>query len=172
MDKKSFYGLVEHDENNINLYFTHVKVPKEITDHYKKDKVKRYMIQFDDREAFHGGMQPIGDNKGYFIIVSKALLKSTGLAIGDEVKVAMWPDTSRYGMAISEEMKEVLEQDPEGSELFHNLTDGKIRSLIHKVNTYKSSDIRIARSIIILEHLKANSGKLDWKMLNEAFKLK
>jgi len=73
-------------------------------------------------------------------------------------------------MPISEELEEILSQDPDGSELFHKLTPGKIRSLIYHVGKYKSSDKRVEKGVIILEHLKANEGKLDWKMLNEAFK--
>ena len=73
-------------------------------------------------------------------------------------------------MPISEEMKELLEIDPEGEALFHKLTPGKIRSLLHFVNKYKSSDKRIEKSVIILEHLKANNGTLDWKTLHDAFK--
>ena len=40
----------------------------------------------------------------------------------------------RNCMPISEEMKELLELDPDGEVLFHKLTPGKIRSLLHIVN--------------------------------------
>ena len=88
-----------------------------------------------------------------------------------KIEVTIEEDKSKYGMPIAPEMEELLLQDPEGEHLFHKLTPGKVRSLLYKIHGYKSSDKRIETSIIILEHLKANSGKLDWKMLNEAFKI-
>lgn len=170
MDKLSFTAQVEHDAKEINLYYTHIKLDEQVYAELQSKGVKRIMVSLNGAEPMHTGMMPVGDGR-YFIIMNKKVLKEHDLNIGDEVAVSVWPDTSRYGMPISEELKELLIQDPEGDALFHQLTDGKIRSLIHKVNTYKSSDKRLEKSLIILDHLKANAGKLDWKMLNEAFKM-
>jgi len=98
-------------------------------------------------------------------------MKKQRLNVGDSLAVIVEEDTSKYGVPMPEEMEELLLQDPEGEAVFHALTAGKIRSLLFKVNGFKSVDKRIEKSIIILEHLKANDGKLDWKMLNEAWKM-
>ena len=167
--RETFTGKVETDRERINLYYTHIKVPQSVYQKFKEIKVKRIMVQLNGYDPIHAGFIPVGDGS-YFLIASKELLKKHKLSEGSDVEVTIWPDTSKYGIAICEEMKELLEQDEIGSKYFHDLTDGKIRSLLFKANGYKSSDKRLEKSIIILEHLKANNGKLDWKMLNEAFK--
>jgi hypothetical protein len=106
-----------------------------------------------------------------YIKLNKETKKEKDLKVGDKIEVVIKEDKSKYGMPLAPEMGELLSQDIEGEQLFHKLTPGKIRSLLYKINGYKTSDKRIETSIIILEHLKANSGNLDWTMLNEAFKL-
>ena len=126
-------------------------------------------MQINGSEKLHAGFMPEGDGK-YFLMLSKDVLKKLQLSGTESVEVHIEKDTTKYGMPISEEMKELLELDPEGATLFHKLTPGKIRSLLHMINKLKSSDKRIEKSVIILEHLKANNGKLDYKMLHQAFK--
>jgi len=152
-----------------SLWGFHVKIPDEIYKEFAAEKIKRVLMKLDDSEQLHSGFMPEGDGK-YFLMLSKDVMKKLQLALGQSVEVNIVKDTTRYGMPISDEMKELLELDPEGEVLFHKLTPGKIRSLLHIVNKYKSSDKRIEKSVIILEHLKANNGKLDFKALHEAFK--
>lgn len=156
------------DNKDANLYTKHIKVPVDI--HKDFGDTKRIMCQINDNEPWHAAFVPMGDGS-YFIITSKDTLKVNGVGVGDEVMVHLWPDESKYGMPICPEFEELLSQDPGGSALFHALTAGKIRSLLYQVNKYKSADKRIEKALIILEHLKANNGKLDYKMLNQAFKL-
>lgn len=167
--KLEFKGKIEHDSEGINLYHTHIKIPKKIQAHFQKQEIKRVIFTLNGGEENHGGFIPRGNGTN-FLMTSKALLKKNKLNIGDNVLVTLWEDTSKYGMPICDEMQELLDQDNQGSALFHKLTDGKIRSLLYKANGYKSSDKRLEKSVIIIEHLKANNGALDWQMLNEAFK--
>lgn len=165
----SFRGRVENS-NDIHLYHTHIKVPREIHIKFKNKNIKRIVFTLNNKQPNHGGFIAYGDGS-YFLMASKKLLKENNLRIGEEVLVELWADTSKYGMPICEEFKELLNQDLEGSKLFHELTDGKIRSLLYKVNNYKSGHKKLEKAIIILDHLKGNKGQLDWKMLNEAFKM-
>lgn len=106
----------------------------------------------------------------YYILINQDLLKKMDLTFGDKINVELFPDISKYGMPISEEMQEVLFQDPEGEKLFHNLTPGKQRSLLFYINKIKSSQLKIERSFVILQHLKNNNGKLDIERLQQDFK--
>ena len=169
MKNIEFLGLVEHDSKEINLYHTHIKVPIDIHAHFKSKAIKRIIFQLNHGPDNHAGFMPIGDGN-YFLILSKKVLNENKVAIGEKVQVSLRPDTTKYGMPICNEMKELLAQDDSGSKYFHELTDGKIRSLLYKVNGYKSGAKRLEKALIILEHLKVNGGKLDWKMLNQAFK--
>ena len=165
--KASFEGIVEKFEDS--LWSFHIKVPEVIYKDFAIKKIKRVLLQINGLDKLHAGFMPQGNGK-YFLKLSKDNMKKYELALGQTVQVKVEEDTSKYGMPISEEMKELLDLDPEGEAYFHKLTPGKIRTLLHMVNTLKSSDKRIEKSVIILEHLKANNGKLDFKALNQAFK--
>lgn len=82
----------------------------------------------------------------------------------------MTKDTSDYGMPMPDELNEVLAQDYQAYEYFHALTPGKQRNLIYVINKIKSSEIKIRKSLVIADHLIANTGKLDFKMLYEALR--
>jgi len=158
------------DKFEDSLYPYHVKVPLDIYTLYADAKIKRIIVNFNGGASVHNAFLSKGGGIKY-IKLNKATMKDGGLKVGDTVDVEIDEDKSKYGVPIAPEMEELLKQDVEGEVLFHKLTAGKIRSLLFKINSYKSSDKRIETSIVILEHLKANSGELDWKMLNEAFKI-
>ena len=42
---------------------------------------------------------------------------------------------------------------------------GRRRTLLYTVASAKSPDKRVARAIIILDHLKANKGKINYRQL-------
>lgn len=152
-----------------SLWGFHVKIPDDIYHSFADQKIKRVLVKFNNSVSVHAGFMPEGNGK-YFLMLSKDLMKKFQLLEGQTVNVFIEQDNTRYGMPISEELKELLDLDPDGEVYFHKLTPGKIRSLLHFVNKFKSSDKRIEKSVIILEHLKSNNGSLDWKSLNEAFK--
>ena len=159
------------DKFSEGLWSFHVIVPKEIVNALTQDGKKRVMCSIGNHEAFHAGFMP--DGKGNdFIKLNKERMISFGLEVGMEVKVTLEKDISKYGMAMPEEFAEVLETDEVGAGFFEQLTAGKKRSLIYAVSMVKNSDGRITKALIILDHLIANGGKLDFRELNEAFKLK
>lgn len=79
-------------------------------------------------------------------------------------------DNSEYGIAVSDVFLEVLDQDDIAKVLFEKLTLGKKRTLIFWVDSVKSTDIRIRRAIVLMEHLKQVEGKVDFKLLNAQMK--
>ena len=154
-----------------NVYYEHIHVPKDIHDKLVGDGNRRVLCSVDEHDAFHAGLMP--DGKGdFFIIMNKARMKAFRLRVGQEISVNLEQDTSKYGMPMPSEFEEVLSTDPEGEAFFEGLTDGKKRNLIYMIAKVKNVDLKITKSLIILDHLKANNGKLDHKMLNEAMKLK
>ena len=106
----------------------------------------------------------------YYLLLNKEVLKKCNCTIGGNVIVELQPDTSKYGIDITEEMEEVLFSDPEGNNLFQKLTPGMQRSLIYMINKIKTSQLRIERSFVILEHLKKNKGKVNSELLHQDFK--
>lgn len=167
--KQSFRAVIEKFSAQKKLYLVHIMVPNDIYQQFAEAGINRIIATFNGSKPVHNAF--LSDKeRGRYIKMSNDIMKEKSLAIGQEIEVNIEEDTSRYGMPIPEEMEELLTLDPDGEKLFHSLSPGKIRSLLFKVNGYKSSDKRIEKSVIILEHLKANNGVLDWKMLNEAWK--
>ncbi len=165
--KKIFIAKLEKFDNS--LYPYHVKVSEEVYQPFAEAKIKRILVSYNDGAPVHNAF--LSKDGGKFIKLNKVTMKKEGLIVGDEVIVKIEEDKSKYGVPLAPEMEELLKQDLDGEALFHKLTDGKIRSLLFKINSYKSSDKKIETAIVILEHLKANNGVLDWKMLNDAFKI-
>ena len=166
MTFKTTIGRLEN-----NVYTDHILIPKNVYDKLTLDGNKRVLCTVNDYAYFHAGLMPTGQGD-YYIILNKARMKAFDLEVGSEVEISLEKDTSKYGMKMPTEFEEVLATDKEGTKWFEHLTDGKKRNLIHMVSTVKNTDLRITKSLIILEHLKANSGQLDFKELNEAMKLK
>lgn len=150
------------------LWHFHIAVPETVASSFIQGKNRR-VICIINGVSFHCALMP--DGKGdYFINVNKTLRDRLKLKLGDEVHYSLSPDDSEYGLPMPEELQELLQQDVEGSTVFHALTPGKQRTLIYMVITPKSTDIRLRKALCILEHLKATGGKINYRQLNELFK--
>lgn len=164
-----FKGQIQSFDDNGLGWNSHIKIPEAIFDKLAKECTdKRVVCTLNNSFRYHCAMMP--KVTFHYVMLNNAICKKLNLHVNDEIQVELVADISKYGMSISEEMKEVLFSDPEGNALFHKLTPGKIRSLIHVVNKVKSSQIKIEKSFVILEHLKNQKGKLDFRQLNEDFK--
>ena len=169
MPNIKFFGPLEKYDNNLWNY--HIKVPDHIVQTLKEQKMTRFICSIDEKISFHASLMPAGQGI-YFIKLNQERRKKAQLYLGGSMSVEIFPDDSKYGMPITEEFLELLLQDEEGAKYFELLTPGKQRSLLYLVNKLKSSQKRIAKSMIILDHLKELNGKLDFKKLHEDFKSK
>lgn len=158
--------IIAGDES---LGYFGVRVPSAILQHYRDLKIKRFVFTANESVSFHGAFVPIGGAE-YLVIINQERRKKLSLRIGDNVTISIKEDKSKYGMPLPDEMAMAFEADEEGAKYFHALTPGKIRNLLYMVDKVKNPDKRIEKAIVILEHLRANKGKLDYKMLNTAFK--
>lgn len=158
--------------NNIDqLWSNHFIVPHDIAEHFlKKIKTRRVICSINNKLKVHCALTSDGLGQ-YYITINKTNRKILGVDIGDTLNVDITEDKSKYGMNCPAEMKELLNMDEEGSQLFHQLTAGKQRSLLHIIDKIKSSDIKIRKSMVILSFLKENNGILNFQELNEAFKM-
>lgn len=132
-----------------------------------KDQYKRVVCTINGDEPFQCALMPSSGK--FYIIVNKKKRDALGIAAGDKVKVELVIDESKYGLPMPEEFREVLDQDPDGDKLFHALTPGKQRSLLHLIGSVKDIDKRIHQSLVIIEHIKEN-GKVIDKLLYEELK--
>jgi len=164
-----FTGTLQNFDDS--LWGFHILIPLEIANIFVKEKKnKRVICSFRNKEQIiHCALMPDGLG-GWFINMNKELRKKLKLNHLDEIAISIEEDNSKYGMPMPEEFQELLDYDPEGDVLFHQLTAGKQRSLIHFISKYKAVDTRINKALIIVDYLKQTQGELDWKELNEAFK--
>jgi hypothetical protein len=138
-------------------HFVHVAA--KIADKFeKKDGSRRVVCSINGTNGFQCALLPSGGD--FVIVVNKAKRTKLGIADGDTITVELAVDQSKYGLPMPEELEEVLNQDPEGDQLFHTLTAGKQRSVLYFIGKIKDVDRRIHSALIFVEHLKKNEGKI------------
>ena len=157
-----FTTVLERSDNN--LWGAHVRVPSHIADKFTGTGTRRIVCTLNGSAEHQCAILPFG-NGAFVVTVNKRLRDSHGLKFGDEVEVGVRKDDSKYGLPLPEELQEVLRQDAVGSTLFHALTPGRRRTLLYIVGSAKTPDKRIARSVVIMTHLKANKGKINYRQL-------
>lgn len=153
---------------NSSLWGYHFKVPEPIAQLFIEGADRRVVCTLNGKKSFQCAL--MGSSSGWFINVNKTIRTQLKLEIGSKVDVHLEKDRSEYGLPMPEAFEEVLATDEEGAALFDALTAGKKRTLLHIVGTTKNEETRIRKSLVILEHLKAQQGKIDFKQLNEDFK--
>jgi len=164
-----FKTKIEKIDSNIWTYI--IRVPQPISDKILKQSTKRVVCKINDVLEIQCALMGYGDGT-YFINLNKEIRTKISKNGISELDIKLSIDDSEYGMPFPEELKELLELDDEGNKYFQNLTKGKKRSLIYIIGKPKNIDIRIRKAITIVNYLKSTNGKLDFKELNEALKLK
>jgi len=153
-----------------NLWSYHLVVLKEIAENFiSAENDRRVVCTINKKTSFQCALMHKGDGN-YFININKKIRDAEKLKLGESVYIDLAKDTSKYGLPITDEMKECLEQDEEGSAIFHALTSGKQRTLIYIASQVKDTQKRISRALAILSHLKSTKGKINYKQLNETIK--
>lgn len=159
----NFTSTIEESTNK--LWGAHFAVPDAIAKIFSGGEDRRVVCNFMDAEEFQCALMPVGEGR-LVITVNKKLRDKFGLKPGSKVRASIRKDESEYGLPVPEEFAELLKQDEEGSRLLHALTPGKLRTLLYIVAKPKNADARISAGIAILEHLKKQGGKIDYKVLN------
>ena len=156
----------ELEESTNRLWGCHFGVPTLVSDTLiAESEDKRMVCTLNEKETYQCALLPRGDGT-YLITVNKKIQTKLGLKIGSKVNVSLRKDESEYGLPMPEELAELLKQDEEGNRLFHALTPGKLRTLLYIVGQPKNTEIRLHRALAVVEHLKKNNGKIDYKQLN------
>ena len=165
-DSFQFKSTLEISTNR--LWGCHFGVPQVIADALiAQSNDRRVVCTLNEKTAFQCALLPRGDGT-FLITVNKKLQTALAVKPGMQVNVSLRKDESDYGLPMPEEMEEVLNQDEEGKRLFHALTPGKQRTLLYIAGHVKNPDARLTRALVIVEHLKEQRGKIDYKRLNTA----
>lgn len=126
---------------------------------------RRAVCRLNDRIEWQCALLSRGDGS-FLITVNKKTQTTLRVQPGSVVQVEVWPDESEYGLPMPEELAELMAQDAEAHRLLHALTPGKLRTLLYIIAQTKSSDLRLQRALVVVGHLKAQGGKVDYKQLH------
>jgi len=163
----SFSAVLESSTNK--LWGSHVAVPARAATAMIDGASRRVWCSIDDGDPFQCALIPHGNGR-FVITINKTRREAAGLNVGDSVRIALRRDDSDYGLPLPGEFAELLRQDAEGDRLFHALTAGKQRTLLYIIGNGRTPDERIRRALAVVEHVKSNKGKIDYRKLNAALK--
>ncbi|MCC7245667.1 MAG: DUF1905 domain-containing protein [Saprospiraceae bacterium] len=158
-----FQSIMEESGNR--LWGFHLPVPDMVVQMFSNDNERRVVCTLNNDVTYQCALLPKGEGR-YCIVVNKKIRDKMGLKAGSVVQVSIRKDESEFGLPMPEELAELLKQDEEGHKWFHNLTPGKLRTLLYIVGQPKTSEKRLQRAITIVEHLKRQQGEIDYKQLN------
>ncbi|HQW25949.1 MAG TPA: YdeI/OmpD-associated family protein, partial [Saprospiraceae bacterium] len=158
-----FKAIIENF--NTKLWSYHLKVPNLVAKHFLDQGVKRVVCTLNKIVELQCAIMSAGDGV-YFILINKKIRDQLKLKEGSKVEVQLTQDDSEFGLPFPVELEEVLAQDKAGKDYFDKLTPGKQRNIIYAAGQVKNPDLRIHRAMILVDHLKKNKGKIDFKQLN------
>ena len=162
-----FASSLEKSHNK--LWGCHFEVPVSVAKKLIEGNDRRVLCSVNGLPGHQCALIPHG-NGSFVITVNKKLRDTLRLDFGMKVQVSLKKDRSEYGLPLPEELEELFHQDPEGKKIFHALTRGKQRTLLYIVGKAKTPEKRVTHAIIVVNHLKANHGKINYRQLGVALK--
>ncbi len=132
---------------------TFIGIGTSMAEKFVKKGVKRCICTRNGKSNLHVALQSRKE-EGYFIYISKRVLKELSLKKGMTVQMELKEDESQFQFEEAEEWNEVLATDPIAKDIFDQLTPGNQRSILYLITRVKSSEKRIERSLHIAEQLK------------------
>jgi hypothetical protein len=162
-----FTSILERSDNK--LWGAHFRVPVDVEKKLIDKKSRRVICTLNGVEEYQCAILHYRTRLPV-ISVNQTLRKKLRLDFGSEVDVVLKRDSSEYGLPLADELKELFRQDKEGSKLFHSLTRGKQRTLLYIVAQGKTTDKRIESALVIMQHLKTNKGRIDYRKLSQSLR--
>ena len=135
-------------------------IPEHVHSAIRSHEIDRLWCELNEKEKFSCALMPGGENS-WFININKERQKKLKIQPGDDVTLRLTPNTSKYGMEISEEFEELLSQDEEGSHYFHQLTPGRQRGYVLHFSQPKQSATRVSRIDKAAPRILAGKGMHD-----------
>ena len=129
-------------------YF-YLKIEADIINQFEKKRHTRFICTIDNTYTFQCGLNHLGDGH-FFIILSSKKLSPIGKGLADVVTFELNEDPNPLGVDMPEVLSILLEEDEYLKSKFENLTDGKIRSVIHYILKIKDIDKQIEKTIQII----------------------
>ena len=137
-----FRAVLEPD--GTNLRWTVAKLPFDPAEVWKlrnRLRVKGTINGFDFRTSLFGAKE-----KGYLLLVNKAMQKGAGAQMGEMVQIALEPDLEERPAAVPPEFATLLKRDRALTRFFAELNPSARRDVCHHIAEPKSADARRRRA--------------------------
>jgi hypothetical protein len=150
MNKYKSEKVIEQLEKRKGGYFF-LKIDIEIVNQFENKRQTRLICKLDSKISFQCGLNHLGDGN-FFIILSKKKLEIIGKKLGDKLKLEITIDPNPLGVDIPEVLETLIEQDNKLKEKFEKLSLGKQRNVIHQIKKIKNIDLKIKKSIELINN--------------------
>lgn len=154
-DKLSFKSSIEKKTGKGGYHF--IRVPEKVATKLTARKAVRVFCNIDDKLEFACAIRPDGEG-GFFINVNTTKMQKARLKLGQTVTASVRKDKTTYGHKMPAELKALLDSDEEARRYWDAVRNSYQRQMIYYIDSAKSVDKRIERSLLFINRMKNTKG--------------
>lgn len=154
-DTLSFKSELEKKSGKGGFHF--IRVPDKIAANFTERKAVRVFCNINDKFEFACAIRPDGDG-GFFINVNTTKMQKAKLKVGQQVFASVKKDKTTYGYKMPAELKAILDTDEEAKKYWDAVRNSHQRQMIYYIDSAKSIDKRIERSLLFVNRMKNTKG--------------
>ena len=151
----NFKSTIERKGGKWGYHFIHV--PQKIANQFTKGKAARVFCSINDVIEFACAIRPDGEG-GFFINVNTSKMQKAKLKVGQQVSASVKKDKTTYGHKMPAELKALLDTDLEAKQYWDAVRNSYQRQMIYYIDSAKSVDKRIERSLLFINRMKSTKG--------------
>jgi hypothetical protein len=151
----SFKSSFERKGGKWGYHF--ITVPNKVAVQFTDRKSVRVFCTINDTLEFACAIRPDGDG-GFFINVNTSKMQKAKLRVGQVVSASVKKDKTTYGHKMPAELKAILDTDDEAKKYWDAVRNSHQRQMIYYIDSAKSVDKRIERSLLFINRMKNTKG--------------
>jgi hypothetical protein len=155
-EKVKFKSELEKMSGKGGFHF--IRVPDKVATQFTQGKkAVRVFCGINDSIEFACAIRPDGDG-GFFINVNTTKMQKAKLKLGQAVVAWVTKDKTTYGYKMPTELKAILDTDEEAKKYWDAVRNSHQRQMIYYIDSAKSIDKRIERSLLFINRMKNTKG--------------
>jgi hypothetical protein len=155
-EKVKFKSELERITGKWGFHF--IRVPNKVAAKFTSGKkAVRVFCNINEVIEFACAIRPDGEG-GFFINVNTTKMQKAKLKLGQTVSVSIRKDKTTYGYKMPAELKAILETDEEAKKYWDAVRNSHQRQMIYYIDSAKSIDKRIERSLLFVNRMKDTKG--------------
>lgn len=115
---------------------------KSIVDSFPQGRKTRIILKLDGSIDVQCGIQSYGDGR-YFSMIGRSKLEGYTYEMGQTISVVVYQDPNTLGISLPEVLSILLEQDDVMKRVWDKLSDGRKRTLCHKLLRINHNDKQV-----------------------------